>query len=116
MTAAQARTLGTLIAKARSKASISTRDLAENVGVAVGWLSGLEQGRFLDPAPDRLARIAEALNIEPSRIDRITRGAVADGLPGMRTYFRAKYDLDADQIAQVERYVQRLQDNGRKAA
>lgn len=108
MTTAQARTLGSLIAKARSKTGRSTRDLATTVGVATGWLSGLEQGRFLDPAPDRLARIAEALNIEPSRIDRITRGTVAEGLPGMRTYFRAKSDLSSDEIAQVERYIEGL--------
>ena len=31
------------------------------------------------------------------------------GLPGMRTYFRAKYDLTPEQIAQVERYIARIQ-------
>jgi transcriptional regulator with XRE-family HTH domain len=83
--------------------------LATRLGVANGWLAGLEQGRFLDPSAERLARIAEALDIEPARIDRITNGTVAGSLPGMRTYFRAKYDLSPEQIDRLERYIRRLQ-------
>lgn len=48
------------------------------------------------------------LDIEPARLDRISRGSVSAGLPGMRTYFRAKYDLSPAQIEQVERYIKRL--------
>jgi transcriptional regulator with XRE-family HTH domain len=108
MTPAQAKQLGSLIAKARSRKGLSLRDLAWRVGVHTSWLGRLEQGDFADPAPDRLARVADELDIEPVRIDRITKGAVADGLPGMRTYFRAKYALSSEQIAQVERYIDRL--------
>jgi transcriptional regulator with XRE-family HTH domain len=108
VTAAQAQTLGKLIAKARSGRGLTTRELADQVGVAHGWLSGMEAGRFLEPAPDRLARLADALDIEPARIDRITKGSVSEGLPGMRTYFRAKYDLTPEQIGKVEGYIRRL--------
>lgn len=108
MTPNQAKRLGTLIAKARARKGISLRDLATEVGVHSSWIGFLEQGRFIDPAPDRLARLAEALDIEPSRIDRIAKGAVAEGLPGIRTYFRAKYDLTPEQVDQIERYVKRL--------
>jgi len=108
MTPTQARQLGALIAKARARAGVSLRELASHVGVHSSWIGFVEQGRFVDPAPDRLARLAEALDVEPARIDRIAKGALAGGLPGMRTYFRAKYDLTPDQAAQVERYVKRL--------
>jgi transcriptional regulator with XRE-family HTH domain len=108
MTPSQARQLGLLVAKARARKGMSLRDLSWKVGVHTSWLGRLEQGDFADPAPDRLARVAEELDIEPGRIDRLTKGSVADGLPGMRTYFRAKYDLTAEQIAQVERYIERL--------
>ena len=108
MTEAQARALGNIISKARTRKGLSTRELASALGVAKGWVSGIETGRFLETSPDRLARIAEVLDIEPSRIDRIVCGAVAEGLPGMRTYFRAKYDLSPEEIEKVERYVQRL--------
>lgn len=108
MTTTQAKQLGSLIAKARARKGLSYRALAQQLGVAYGWLSELEMGRFLDPAPDRLAAVAEALDIDPGRMDRITRGAVSDGLPELGTYFRAKYDLSPAEIAQVERYVRRL--------
>jgi transcriptional regulator with XRE-family HTH domain len=108
MTETQARALGNIISKARIKKGLSTRELAAAVGVAKGWVSGIESGRFLETSPDRLVRIAEVLDIEPSRIDRITKGAVAEGLPGMRTYFRAKYDLSSQDIEKVSRYIERL--------
>jgi len=110
MTQAQAKQLGTLMAKARRRKGLSHRALALQLGVAYGWLSELEAGRFVDPAPDRLARLAEALDIEPARIDRITKGSMADSLPEVRTYFRAKYGLTPEESAQIERYVERYID------
>lgn len=108
MTESQSQELGRLLARARVERGLSMRELAMHVGMADGWIAGVEAGRFAEPAPDRVARIADALDIEPARIARITRGAVANGLPSMRTYFRTKFDLDAEQIAKVERYVERL--------
>lgn len=109
MTEAQRRKLGELLAGTRERRGLSVRQLAAITELSTMWLSDLERGLYADPAPARLARVAEALDIEPSRIDRITRGSVASGLPGMRTYFRAKTDLSPEQITQVERYIQRLQ-------
>jgi len=88
---------------------IAQTALAAQLGVAAGWLAGLEQGRFLDPSNERLARIAEALDVEPKRIGLIMGHSVGSGLPGMRTYFRAKYDLTPEQIDRVERYIKRIQ-------
>jgi transcriptional regulator with XRE-family HTH domain len=110
MTESQARRLGTLIAKARIGKGLSTRELASRLGVAKGWVSGIESGRFLDTAPGRLARLCEVLDIEPARIDRITKGTVADSLPEVRTYFRAKYGLTPEQAERIERYVERYVD------
>ncbi|MDO8213480.1 helix-turn-helix domain-containing protein [Conexibacter sp. CPCC 206217] len=109
MTEVQALKLGAFVSRSRHKQHITIRELAEAVGCNASWIGHLERGRYLDPSPDRLARIAEALDIEPSRIDRITKGSVAEALPGMRTYFRAKYDLTPGQIERVEAYVRRLQ-------
>lgn len=108
MTSNGARALGSLIARARAKRGISTRKLATEIGTHATWITKLEAGRYLEPAPTLLARISEALDIPPERIDRITKQAMANGLPQPRTYFRAKYDLNADQAAQVERYIARL--------
>jgi len=109
LTIIQAQRLGELITKARAKKGLTQASLTAELDVAAGWLAGLEQGRFLDPSAERLARIAEVLDIEPKRIERITKGRVTDRLPEMRTYFRAKYDLTPEQIDRIERYIARLQ-------
>jgi transcriptional regulator with XRE-family HTH domain len=108
MTATQARQLGQLIAKARHRKGVSIRALAASLGINASWIGHLEGGRFLDPAADRLAAVAQALDIDAGRMDRVTSGAVSEGLPELGTYFRAKYDLSPEQIEQVERYVRRL--------
>jgi transcriptional regulator with XRE-family HTH domain len=112
MTQAQARRLGELIAKARARKGLSTRALAAELGVAIGWITELENGRFLDPAPDRLARLAEALDIEPGRIDRLTKGAITAGLPTPRVYFRSKMSLTPEETDKVLRYIDKLRRAG----
>src|SRR5690349_14720290 len=110
MTAAKAKQLGELIAAARYEKGVSLRTLEAELGIPRSWLSDVEQGLFTGPpSPDRLARVAEALEIEPSCVDRLTDGAVAEGLPGIRAYFRAKYDVTPEQAARIERYVKRMQ-------
>jgi transcriptional regulator with XRE-family HTH domain len=109
LTTTQARRLGTLIAGARLRKGFSQAALAEQLDVALGWVAGLESGRFFDPSNERLAKIAELLEIEPEQMERITKGRVRDSLPGLRIYFRAKYDLTPEEIDRVERYVERLQ-------
>lgn len=116
LTVTKAKELGTLVAKARGKKGISQRNLAAELGISDVWITKLEAGVFLDPSPALLAKLAEALDIEPSRIDRLMPGAVADSLPGMRTYFRAKYDLTPEQIERIEHYIDRYVDNDRRAA
>jgi transcriptional regulator with XRE-family HTH domain len=106
MTPAQAKQLGKLIAKARMAKGLSYRVLGQQIGVAFGWLAELEQGHYPNPAPDALARLSEALDIEPARIDRIT--GLSGRLPEPRVYFRAKYNLPPEGVAKLERYIERL--------
>lgn len=108
MTEHQARQLGRLIAQARKGKGYSLRALSEVTGYPFGWLARLEHGDYQQPAPDRLARLAEALDIPPERLDRITRGHVSQALPGVRTYLRTKYELTPDQITQIEALVATL--------
>ena len=108
LTPVQAKQLGTVIASARTRKGLSLRALAAQLGVGTSWLAELETGKYLDPAADRLAQLAAVLDINPARIDRVTKGAMTDGLPELRTYFRAKYDLSTEEIAKVERYIDRL--------
>jgi transcriptional regulator with XRE-family HTH domain len=108
MTGAQAQQLGQLIARARTRKQLTYRALDKLAGVNYVWIVRLERGEFRNPAPDRLGRLAEALDINPERLDRISHGHLSDSLPEVRTYFRAKYDLSPDEISRVERLVRRL--------
>jgi len=111
LTPTQAQALGRLIATARRKKGLSVRQAAALLGVNKSWLSYLEQGRIVETPPaDRLARLSEVLDIAPGRIDRLTKGAVAANLPGVRAYFRAKYQLSPAEVEQIERYVRRYID------
>jgi len=102
MTEVQARELGRLIKQARRTRKLSLRALDELTGASYGWLARLERGVMLAPAPSKLTRVAEALGIAPERIDRITRGRISRDLPTIRTYFRAKYKLNPEEITQIE--------------
>lgn len=109
MTLVQARDLGRMIRTARKRKGLSKRELAWQISVDPSWLVRVERGEYMNPAPDRLARIAELLEIDPERMDRLTGMTMGETLPGMRTYFRAKYDdLTPEQIERIERYVERL--------
>lgn len=108
MTDAQARKLGAIVSRARSRKGLSLREAAAKVGISYVWLNDLESGRYSDPAPDRLARLAETLGIDPVAIDRVNHDVLANSLPDVRTYFRAKEGLTAQQLDEVEATLQRL--------
>jgi transcriptional regulator with XRE-family HTH domain len=102
MTEVQARELGRIFNQARRARKLSLRALDEQAGVSYGWLGRLERGQMRAPAPSKLTRVAEVLDIPPERIDLITRGRVSRDLPPIRTYFRAKYQLQPLEIKQIE--------------
>lgn len=108
MTDAQARKLGAIVSRARSRKGLSLREAATKVGISYVWLNDLEGGRYSDPAPDRLARLAEVLGIDPVAIDRVNRDVLANSLPDVRTYFRAKEGLSLEQLDEVEATLKRL--------
>jgi transcriptional regulator with XRE-family HTH domain len=116
MSATKAKELGALTARARARKGLTARKLAAQLGVSNSWVTKLEAGWFLDPSPSLMARLAEVLDIEPARIDELMPGVVADSLPGMRTYFRAKYDLTPEQVEQIAKYTDRFIDRDRRAA
>jgi transcriptional regulator with XRE-family HTH domain len=108
MTEVQARELGRLFKQARRSKKLSLRGLDELSGVSYGWLSRLERGLMIAPAPSKLTKVAEVLGIAPERIDLITRGRVSRDLPPIRTYFRAKYQLTPEEIRQIEELFDRI--------
>jgi transcriptional regulator with XRE-family HTH domain len=108
MTNEQAKRIGRMIATARRNRGWSLRRFSVEVGISHSSLQKLERGEYTE-RPDWLIRIADTLGIDPERITRVAGPQIAANLPGMRTYFRAKYELSQDDIDVVERAVEDIQ-------
>jgi len=81
---------------------LSFRALAAITDVPLASLKRFEDGVYNDPSPAQIARIAEALEIDPARIDRVSRDHLASSMPTMRTYFRSKEKLSSKALDAVE--------------
>lgn len=96
--------LGRLLKDARVKAGLSQAQLAETIGISRPFLSQLESGRYLQPAPDILQRIADVLEISREDLYAITGYTFPSGLPGFRAYLHAKYALPEAAINELNDY------------
>jgi len=108
MTDKQASALGALIRVARHRKRLSLHGLAEQTGYDYSWLHRLESGQYTSPNPMHLVRIAEALDIDPARIDRVSRDHLANSMPGVRTYFRSTQKLSPEALDEIERTVDEI--------
>ena len=102
MTDAQARNLGLLIHNARVAKGLSFRALAAVTDVPLVSLKRFEDGVYNDPSPAQITRIAEALDIDPARIDRVSKNHLANSMPSMRTYLRSKEKLSPEAMDALE--------------
>ena len=57
--------LACIIADARKLQGLTCRDLSQMVGISAAYLSQLERGIRLNPDPQLLLRIAQALSLSP---------------------------------------------------
>jgi transcriptional regulator with XRE-family HTH domain len=108
MSQAQLHELGRLILRARSKAKLTQRQLAEKAGVVNATIWHLERGDFKRPDPDKLLRIVHALNLNAGDVFALVGYMRADHLPSLGPYLRTKFegDLSAKDRRDVERYVE----------
>ena len=105
----QARALGELLRSSREAKGLSYRDLAAASGLGIGWLAHLEAGGSRDPVADRVARVAEALELDPARVDRVSGNYLARSLPTVRTYFRSKGKASNAELAELEQVISEVQ-------
>lgn len=92
MNQAQAKRLGTLLRKRRREMDLSFRDVAEASGVHHTTILRLEAGENLTPSADKLARVAQALELQVAEIYALAGFAAPDQLlPNPTLYLRTKY-------------------------
>jgi transcriptional regulator with XRE-family HTH domain len=104
------RDLGEHIRRLRLAKGLGLREAARKAGVDATWLSRLEQGVYVSPDPRSIVKVAKALEVDVEELYVVAGLSTGQGLPGFAPYLRAKYDLPADAVAQLEAHFQLLND------
>jgi len=87
----QAKEFGALLRKRRQKLGLSTRELAKKADIPQPTILRLEQGRFAAPRPDKLARLADVLDLNLSDLYARVGYLAPSELPSFEAYLIAKY-------------------------
>lgn len=98
-----------VIKSLREDKDLTQEKLAENSGLTRGYISRLEQGAYPDESPSvkTLRKIADGLS-EPLEFILSRAGITQDDYISSakpQTYFRAKYNLNDNQIEAVEAFI-----------
>ncbi len=105
----QAKQLGALLRHKREARGLSTRALGKLTSVDAVTIQRFELGTIGAPAPDKLARIAEALGLSLADVYAHAGYAVPTELPNFTPYLRTKYGtLPDEDVEAIERYAARL--------
>jgi transcriptional regulator with XRE-family HTH domain len=105
----QARQLGLLLKARREACGLSTHRLAAAAEMDQATVVRFEAGSIVAPRPDKLSRIAEALDISGADVFALAGYLVPSDLPSLRAYLTAKYGgLQIDDIDKIETYVGRI--------
>lgn len=109
MSTRNAKKLGRYIAARRGERGLSQEKLGAIVGLPGSTIFRLERGEFKAPSPEKLQRLASALEVDFEDLFTLAGYSTPEGLPGLPVYLRRKFDdLSESEVERVERYVERL--------
>lgn len=116
MSKSQLKALGKLVAQARNDRGLTREVVARQAGLAESSLKRLEDGEFARPDPEKLQRIARALDLDVEDLFALAGYTPSDGLPNLGPYLRRKFegDLSAKDRKDVERYIEQKRAERRK--
>lgn len=105
----QARRLGAYLRRARHAKGLSARQLGDLVNISDATVVRFENGNFTLPSPEKLARIAEALDVPVADVFALAGYAAPTELPSFTPYLRTKYrSLPETAVEEIEKYVTRI--------
>lgn len=110
MSPQQATSLGAFITTHRLRAGLTIPALAERAGLDKSAVMRLERGDILRPTPDKLERLATALDVEPEDLFALAGYLATSTLPDFAPYLRAKLagELPDEALKQLEDYYELL--------
>ncbi|MDX2973401.1 helix-turn-helix transcriptional regulator [Kribbella solani] len=99
----QVSELGQMIRKARTERELSTRSLADMIGVDKATIIRIESGEFRSPKPNILQNLASALDLPLSDLYALAHYTEPTTLPTLAPYLRAKYTrIPPHEVAELE--------------
>jgi transcriptional regulator with XRE-family HTH domain len=105
----QAKALGRVLRERRESLGLSLRQLGRQTDLPDVTILRFEQGAYAAPAPDKLARVAEAVGLSLADVYAMADYAIPGELPTLKPYLRTKYRaLSPDDVEAIERYASRL--------
>lgn len=105
----QATKLGSWLRDRRHEAGIGTTQLAKRTGINDATITRIEHGAIASPDPQKLARIAEELDLNLADVYAMAGYAAPKNLPSFQPYLRRKYrDLPDTAIEDLEQAFQQI--------
>lgn len=95
--------LGALIRRERERKGLSIRALGKATHIDAPSIMRIERGERATSA-ERLARIADVLEIDEQDLFALAGIRVARGLPELSPYLRTKYDMSVEAVHEMEAY------------
>jgi transcriptional regulator with XRE-family HTH domain len=104
------KALGQLIARERARQGLSLETLGNAAGGNRTTIMRLERGEFGRPDPEKLQRIARALDLDARDLLALAGYVPSDGLPSFGPYLEARYgdELSASARKELGRHFERL--------
>ncbi len=105
----RARRLGAFLKARREELGYSARYVARAVEVRDSTIMRLERGAYGAPAPDKLARIADVLDLDLADVFAIAEYAVPSRFPAFPHYLKLRYPALSEQaIDELREHLERL--------
>ena len=100
MKPSQVKQLGEQLRGRREELGLTQRQLAKLAGMTDGTIVRIEQGFIAAPAPDKLSRIAEALDLSLADVFAQADYILPRELPSYAPYLRSKYPQLPDEAVE----------------
>ncbi|MDP9164519.1 MAG: helix-turn-helix domain-containing protein [Actinomycetota bacterium] len=103
----QAKAFGRYLRDIRVAAGLSLRQLDAATGIHNSLLVRMEQGAIANPTPEKLQRIAAALDVSLADLYARADYLIPNDLPGLGAYLRLKYrEYSAEVLDALESEIQ----------
>lgn len=110
MSTKKSKQLGTFIKRHRTAAGLSQEALGEKVGLPGSTIFRLEAGEFKAPSPEKLTRLATALDVGAEDLFAIAGYTTPEQLPAFPIYLRTKGDLPLKAQKELDDYYKTLRE------